>query len=103
MTAPVVPEPAVTVTKTRPRTEKATPAPAVTVTEAPETTPATKPDPPRAPVREPVPERQPDAYYENCDEARAAGVAPLHQGDPGYSSDLDRDGDGVACEPYSGR
>nr|WP_245935325.1 excalibur calcium-binding domain-containing protein [Acidipropionibacterium virtanenii] len=39
-----------------------------------------------------------DAYYQNCSAARAAGVAPLHRGDPGYSTKLDRDGDGVACE-----
>jgi hypothetical protein len=37
-------------------------------------------------------------YYANCTEARAAGVAPLHTGDPGYRSGLDRDHDGVACE-----
>lgn len=36
--------------------------------------------------------------YPNCDAVRAAGKAPLHRGDPGYSSSLDRDGDGVACE-----
>lgn len=36
--------------------------------------------------------------YENCDEARAAGVAPLFPGDPGYTDELDRDGDGQACE-----
>jgi hypothetical protein len=24
--------------------------------------------------------------------------APLHRGDPGYRAELDRDGDGVACE-----
>jgi hypothetical protein len=42
----------------------------------------------------------PYAYYENCDAARAAGAAPLHRGDPGYRPELDRDGDGVACEPY---
>lgn len=35
--------------------------------------------------------------YASCDEAREAGAAPLHKGDPGYSSKLDRDGDGVAC------
>ena len=35
--------------------------------------------------------------YANCDEARAAGVAPLHRGDDGYSRALDRDGDGIAC------
>jgi hypothetical protein len=39
-----------------------------------------------------------DTTYANCSEARAAGAAPLNQGDPGYSSRLDRDGDGVACE-----
>lgn len=36
--------------------------------------------------------------YENCDEARGAGVAPLHTGDPGYTDKLDRDDDGEACE-----
>ncbi|MFF3942985.1 excalibur calcium-binding domain-containing protein [Streptomyces phaeofaciens] len=41
-------------------------------------------------------------YYDNCDEARAAGAAPVHAGDPGYGPHLDRDGDGVACEPYAG-
>jgi glucan-binding YG repeat protein len=38
------------------------------------------------------------AYYPNCAAVRAAGKAPLHRGDPGYSSKLDRDGDGIACE-----
>ena len=37
-------------------------------------------------------------YFANCDAARAAGAAPVHRGDPGYSSRLDRDGDGVGCE-----
>jgi hypothetical protein len=37
-------------------------------------------------------------YYENCDAVRAAGAAPIRVGDPGYSRQLDRDGDGVACE-----
>ena len=36
--------------------------------------------------------------YPNCDAARAAGAAPLHRGDPGYSTRLDGDDDGVACE-----
>ena len=39
-----------------------------------------------------------DAGYGSCDEARAAGAAPLYAGQPGYSRKLDRDGDGVACE-----
>jgi type IV secretory pathway VirB10-like protein len=36
--------------------------------------------------------------YKNCDAVRAAGAAPIHRGDPGYSSKLDRDGDGIGCE-----
>ena len=36
--------------------------------------------------------------YRNCDDVRAAGAAPIHRGDPGYSGSLDRDGDGTACE-----
>ena len=37
-------------------------------------------------------------YYPNCTAVRAAGAAPIRRGQPGYSSKLDRDGDGVACE-----
>ena len=37
-------------------------------------------------------------YFENCTAARDAGAAPVHVGDPGYASHLDRDGDGVGCE-----
>jgi hypothetical protein len=36
--------------------------------------------------------------YANCAAVRAAGADPIHRGDPGYSSKLDRDGDGIACE-----
>ncbi len=39
-----------------------------------------------------------DPPYGNCAEARADGAAPIYEGDPGYSDQLDRDGDGVACE-----
>lgn len=39
-----------------------------------------------------------DAYYANCDAARAAGAAPVQIGQSGYRSGLDRDGDGVGCE-----
>lgn len=41
--------------------------------------------------------------YRNCTEARAAGAAPIRIGEPGYGPHLDRDGDGIACEPYRGR
>lgn len=37
-------------------------------------------------------------YYARCADARADGAAPIHVGEPGYASHLDRDGDGVACE-----
>lgn len=37
-------------------------------------------------------------FYKNCDAVRAAGAAPILAGQPGYSSKLDRDGDGVGCE-----
>lgn len=40
--------------------------------------------------------------YTSCAQARAAGAAPLYAGQPGYSRNLDRDGDGVACESGSG-
>jgi hypothetical protein len=41
--------------------------------------------------------------WRNCTEARAAGGAPFYRGQPGYGAHLDRDGDGVGCEPYRGR
>ncbi|GAB1810411.1 excalibur calcium-binding domain-containing protein [Priestia megaterium] len=37
-------------------------------------------------------------YFKNCTEARAAGAAPVYQGQPGYAKHLDRDGDGVGCD-----
>ncbi|HEY8591918.1 MAG TPA: excalibur calcium-binding domain-containing protein [Sphingomicrobium sp.] len=42
------------------------------------------------------------AYYPNCNAARAAGVAPIYAGEPGYREPLDADGDGISCEPYRG-
>ena len=41
-------------------------------------------------------------YYRYCSDARRAGAAPIRRGEPGYSAHLDRDGDGIACEPYKG-
>jgi hypothetical protein len=40
-------------------------------------------------------------YYANYSAVRAAGAAPLYQGQSGYQPELDRDGDGVACEMES--
>lgn len=39
-------------------------------------------------------------YYSGCNEARAAGAAPLYRGQAGYRKEMDGDGDGIACEPY---
>lgn len=41
-------------------------------------------------------------YYAGCNEARAAGAAPIYAGEPGYRPEMDGDGDGIACEPYRG-
>lgn len=46
------------------------------------------------PVEEEPVEREPVAFYANCKQA----PRPLHRGEPGYRKQLDRDGDGVACE-----
>lgn len=40
----------------------------------------------------------PAVHYANCTQVKAAGAAPIYKGQPGYSSSLDRDGDGIACE-----
>jgi hypothetical protein len=42
-------------------------------------------------------------YYRGCREARAAGVAPIYRGQPGYRPGMDGDDDGIACEPYHPR
>ena len=69
----------------------APPSTAAPTTEAPTTAvPSTEAPAP--------PSTEAAVWYENCDAARAAGVAPLRRGDAGYRSGLDRDGDGVACE-----
>lgn len=51
----------------------------------------------------PAAQLQGGVYFANCDAARAAGAAPIPRGEPGYRPALDRDNDGVACEPYRGR
>lgn len=57
-------------------------------------TPTSKPAQPT-----PTPTSIPDnVSYKSCAEVKAAGKAPLYKGDPGYSTKLDRDGDGIACE-----
>jgi micrococcal nuclease len=92
-----------TTTKARATTTTVDPT-TVPPTTAPPTTAAPPPPPPTtAPpttVAPPPPPPPPPAavYYDNCSAARAAGAAPIHAGEPGYGSHLDRDGDGVGCE-----
>ncbi|OMH24846.1 deoxyribonuclease [Tersicoccus phoenicis] len=79
------------------------PAPAQPVPAAPAPAPAAPAAPapaapaPAAPAPA-APAPAAAAYYKNCTAARAAGVAPLLRGQPGYAPRLDRDGDGIACE-----
>ncbi|MFV0460045.1 MAG: excalibur calcium-binding domain-containing protein [Actinomycetales bacterium] len=91
---PADPLPAQTVTATPEAVTVTTTAPPVTVTSAPAGIVA-----PSAGSSVGADTAQaPAAYYPNCSAARAAGAAPLRRGDPGYSTSLDRDGDGIACE-----
>lgn len=84
-----------------------TPAPKQQPVQQPATQPVQQPNPqPKAqPVQPPEPQQKPkpvekpaEVFYANCSEAKAAGAAPLREGDPGYRAKLDRDKDGVACE-----
>ena len=44
-----------------------------------------------------------DGNHRMLEKARAANAAPVRRGDPGYGAHLDRDNDGIGCEPYRGR
>lgn len=70
-------------------TERRTPTPTPTPTPAPTPTMTPTPAPPATPAQ---------VVYKNCAEVRAAGKAPLRRGDPGYTEQLDHNGDGVACD-----
>lgn len=54
------------------------------------------------PVRRAI-RRSASVYYSGCNEVRAAGLAPLYRGEPGYRPEMDGDDDGIACEPHRGR
>lgn len=71
------------------RTDTATPIPTMITSAPAQVRPANTPPP----VVD-----APSVSYANCAAVRAAGAAPIYAGQPGYSSKLDRDGDGVACE-----
>jgi hypothetical protein len=46
-------------------------------------------------------ERAPEEgdHWHGCNDARAAGTAPIYRGEPGYRPEMDGDNDGIACEP----
>lgn len=73
-----------------------TPVHTVTPVAASAVTVSSTPSPPAAAA--PTTSEVQEAYYATCAAAKHAGAAPLHRGEPGYRSKLDRDGDGVACE-----
>lgn len=41
--------------------------------------------------------------FRSCNQARAAGAAPMYRGHPTYNPNLDGNGEGIACEPYRRR
>lgn len=107
--AKVAPTPSPSPTTTSPSPTPTTTSP--TPTPEPEPTseaPAPAPEPAQPERQEEAPapavvhqeQRAPESqtYYANCAAARAAGAAPIYQGQPGYRSGLDRDGDGIACD-----
>ena len=49
---------------------------------------------------EQIQQREASVYYPNCSAARAADVAPIRAGEPGYREEMDGDLDGIACESY---
>jgi hypothetical protein len=56
--------------------------------------------PATGPVASVAPDRS--VTYAGCNEVRAAGKAPLTAGQPGYRTEMDGDGNGIACEPHPG-
>ncbi len=66
--------------------------------DASQTSPSPAPAAPSAPAP-PAPTTAPAAVtYADCEAVRIAGKVPLLRGQPGYSSALDTNGDGTACE-----
>jgi Excalibur calcium-binding domain len=89
---------AVPTTTTLPPAPTTTRVPATTTT-APAAPPAT--EAPTGPASSPPTTEADDGPgrpYRDCMEAWLARALPLYAGEPGYSHQLDRDGDGEACE-----
>lgn len=97
---PASPRPTATATVTETASSKAEPAPTVTETKEVKvrTTVTVTAKAPAPQDAGPGPGGSARAHYGNCAEARRAGAAPVHRGEPGYGRHLDRDGDGVGCD-----
>ncbi|GGW81166.1 hypothetical protein GCM10010383_06340 [Streptomyces lomondensis] len=91
------PQATVTVTAT-PLAKEPEPAPTVTATKTVRVTTTVTAPPEAGGVSDDSDSGGSDVYYANCSAVRAAGAAPIHRGEPGYASHLDRDNDGVACD-----
>lgn len=91
------PKPLVTAKKQQTHLSKSTPKPNPIKKSTPPTT-VKKTTPAPSTPKEQNTASPKTAYYANCKAAKAAGAAPLYQGEPGYRSGLDRDKDGVACD-----
>lgn len=99
--AGAAPRPTATSTVTETATAEAEPAPTVTETKKVKvrtTATATATVTAKAPAADSGAGDSNSVHYGNCSEARAAGAAPVHRGEPGYGRHLDRDGDGVGCD-----
>jgi outer membrane biosynthesis protein TonB len=98
-TAPETGAPTTTAPTTAPtptHTPTQTPSSTPTDSESPTPKPSST-TPTTSPTTEPV--STGDAVvYQSCAEVRAAGKAPLYRGQPGYTEELDRNGDGIACD-----
>lgn len=56
--------------------------------------------PGRGQVQSLVRERTTDQHFANCADARRQGRQNIPRWDPSYRERMDRDRDGLACEPY---
>ncbi|WP_304442230.1 excalibur calcium-binding domain-containing protein [Sinomonas sp. R1AF57] len=83
-------------TPAAPEAANAAPSQILSAPPAPQPVSAAAAPPAPAQTVAPAPAR-PAPSYKNCGALRAAGIATLTAGEAGYSLQLDRNGDGIAC------
>lgn len=91
---------ATTVTKATPLAQPQQPA-KQTPPSAPPPSSTADPKPPAKPPKITLSLTVPEipVYFPDCETAWFFGAAPIERDEPGYRKELDRDRDGVACEP----